>query len=111
MEKITLNYSMKNIPIPDKTTYYIMIEKIESLIKRIRWKAHFFLNKKDQHMDKKETFGFKTSYYPPQILELEPFEKDLCNLVNLIKFRTNMNSFQKQLNQAIRKIRESTSLL
>ena len=88
-----------------------MIEKIESLIKRIRWKAHFFLNKKDQHIDKKETFGFKTSYYPPQILELEPFEKDLCNLVNLIKFRTNMNSFKNQLNKALRKIRESTSLL
>ena len=87
---------MKNILIPDKTTYYIkMIEKIQSLIKCIRWKAHFFLNKKDPHMDKKkeeETFKFKT-YYQPQIPELEPFEKNLCNLVNLIKFRANMNSF------------------
>ena len=86
---------MKNILIPDKTTYYIkMIEKIQSLIKCIRWKAHFFLNKKDPHMDKKkkETFGFKT-YYQLQIPELELFEKNLCNLVNLIKFRINMNSF------------------
>ena len=88
-----------------------MIEKIESFIKRIRWKAHFFLNKKDQHMDKKETFGFKTSYYPLQIPELELLEKDLCKLVNLIKFRTNTSNFQKQLNKDIRKIRESTSLL
>ena len=88
-----------------------MIEKVESFIKRIRWKAHFFLNKKDQHMDKKETFGFKTSYYPLQIPELELLEKDLCKLVNLIKFRTNMSNFQKQLNKDIRKIRESTSLL
>ena len=57
------------------------------------------------HAQKKETFRFKTSYYQPQIPELEPFEKDLCNLVNLIKFRTNMNSFQKQLNKDVRKIR------
>ena len=98
---------MKNSPIPDKATYYIkMIEKIESLIKRIIRKSHFFLNKKDPDMDKKETCGFKASYYPSLILEIEPFETDLCNLVNLIKFRTNMNSFQKQINKDIRNIRE-----
>ena len=62
-------------------------------------------------MDKKETFGFKTSYYPSQISELEPFEKDLCNLVNLIKFRTNMSSLPKQLNKDIIKIRKLMSLL
>ena len=40
MEKITLNYLIKNILIPDKTTYYIkMIEKIESMIKRIRFNS------------------------------------------------------------------------
>ena len=88
-----------------------MIEKIESFIKLIRCKAHFFLNKKDPHMVKKETFGFKTSYHPSQIQELEPFEKDLCNLVSLMKFKTNVNIFQKQLNKYIRKIRKSTSLL
>ena len=41
----------------------------------------------------KEAFGFKI-YYPLGVPKLEPFEKDLCNLVNLIKFRTNMNSFK-----------------
>ena len=38
-------------------------------------------------------------------------EKDLYNLVNLIKFTTNVKSFQKQLNKDIRKIRKSTTLL
>ena len=94
MEKITLNYLMKNMPIPDKTTYYIkMIEKNESLIKHIKWKAHFFLYKKEPHMDKKEAFGFKICY-PPGIPKLELLEKGLCNLVNLLKFRANMNSFK-----------------
>ena len=51
----------------------------------------------------KQTFGFKTLYYPPQIPELEPFGKDLCKLINLIRFRTNVNIFQKQLSRDIRK--------
>ena len=38
-------------------------------------------------------------------------EKDLYNLVNLIKFTTNVKSFQKRLNKDIRKIRKSTTLL
>ena len=60
MEKITLNYLMKNMLIPDKTTYYIkMIEKNESLIKHIKWKARFFLYKKDPHMDKKKHLDLK----------------------------------------------------
>ena len=112
MEKFVFNYSTKNVLIREKTPHYIkMIEKLESLIRRIRCKAHLFLNMKEPHKDKKETFGFKTSQYPLQIPELERFEKGLCNLVNLIKFRTNMNSFQIQLTHDIRKIRKSTSLL
>ena len=54
MEKITFNHSMNNIHVPDEATYYI--KKIGSLIKYIRWKTHFFLNKKDPYMDKKEKF-------------------------------------------------------
>ena len=38
-------------------------------------------------------------------------EVDLSNLVNLIEFRTYVNSFQKQLNKDMRKIRKSSSLL
>ena len=50
----------------------------------------------------KQTFGFKI-YYPPQIPDLEPFGKDLCKLINLIRFRANVNIFQKQLSRDIRK--------
>ena len=63
MEKIKFNYSMKNIPIPDKSKYYIkFIEKIESFIKRIRWKAYFFLNNDNKDPHKKEIYGFKTTH-------------------------------------------------
>ena len=43
MEARNLEYSMKNIPIPPKKRYLkSMMEKIESFITRLRWKAHFF---------------------------------------------------------------------
>ena len=38
LEKLNFNYSLKNIPIPDNTTYNLkIIEKIESVLKRMRW--------------------------------------------------------------------------
>ena len=42
MEKVNFSYSMKNIPIPDEKSYKLqLIQKIEDLIKKIRWKAIF----------------------------------------------------------------------
>ena len=39
------NYSMKNIPIPSEKLYKItLLEKVELLVKRIRWKAPLFEN-------------------------------------------------------------------
>ena len=44
MEKINFNYSLKNIPIPSKSSYQLeLIDKIESLIIRMRWKAHYLI--------------------------------------------------------------------
>ena len=44
MERIKFDYSLKNIPTPSKIWYQLrLIDKIESVIKRMHWKAHFFL--------------------------------------------------------------------
>lgn len=73
MEIFNLNYSLKNIPIPSPTIYKLkLIEKIESFLKRMRWKVHF-LNQ-DLHNNntpKKEKYGFKTKKCPPQQKELD----------------------------------------
>ena len=75
MEKINCNYSLKNIPIPSKSSYQLkLIDKIESVIKRMQWKAHFFMSGNVIHCDK-ESFGFKSKNCPTQIKELEEFEK------------------------------------
>ena len=43
MEVRNVGYSMKNVPIPPKQRYLKSImEKAESFITRLRWKAHFF---------------------------------------------------------------------
>ena len=45
MEPIDFGYSMKNIPIASKGRYKLKLtEKVESVLKRMRWKAAF-LNK------------------------------------------------------------------
>ena len=66
MEKISFNYSLKNIPFPDKSSYTLkLMEKIESVVKRMQWKAYFYLNKETQEKQQKNTFGFKSRHHPP----------------------------------------------
>ena len=47
IEKLDINYSLKNIPVPFSESYLIkIIEKIESVVKRMPWRAHFSLQEK-----------------------------------------------------------------
>ena len=68
-EAKNFGYSLKNIPIPTKK-YYLkcLVEKVESLIKRMRWKCLFYerkLNKMNNEIQD-ETYGFKSKKTPPQ---------------------------------------------
>ena len=110
MEKIHLNYSLKNIPTQTKTSYQLMLmEKIESVIKRMRWKAHFYL-KKDTSNIVYTNYGFKTRNYPPQCKELQNFEKDLLDTIKLIKFWIVKDRFQRKLNEDILNIKSSPDI-
>ena len=43
MEMKSFAYSLKNIPIPTKRKYLkCMVEKVETSIRRLRWKAYHF---------------------------------------------------------------------
>ena len=65
MEKINFNYSLKNIPTPSRSSYQLkLIDKIESVIKRMRWKAFFFLKDNNSNETVRETFGFKSKRHP-----------------------------------------------
>ena len=78
MKKIYFNYSLKNIPVPSSASCKLqLIHKIESVIKRMRWKAHFFLNNNEKNTEvaKRENFGFKSKHLY-QLRELDNFGKD-----------------------------------
>ena len=61
MEKINFNYSLKNIPTPSRSSYQLkLIDKNESVIKRMRWKAFFFLKDNNSNETERETFAFKS---------------------------------------------------
>ena len=66
MERINFSYSLKNIPVPSqKSDQLQLIDKIECIIKRMRWKAHFFENNANNTSNTmvKERCGFKSKHY------------------------------------------------
>ena len=120
MNSQSFNYSLKNIPIPDNNSYkLLLIEKIESFIKRIRWKAFFFLNSEqnqnktnlESQNDSENNFGFKTKSTPPQCAELEKFEEDLLNLARNLQFKNTSNQFQKELKSDVVRIKNDQNVL
>ena len=65
MEKIQFNYSLKNIPIPSRRIYLqSLLDKLDSFIKRLRWKAFFFDTDNQNKKNNKPTYGFKTETTP-----------------------------------------------
>ena len=111
MEKKNLQYSLKNIPAPSKEQYLkSMIEKVTSLLVRMRWKAHFSENKeKEKEQDAPEiNYGFKSEKSPPQNDHLSAFEMAMYELIRNIKFRNHLNDFQKRLKKDVKDITSST---
>ena len=73
MERFDINYSKKTIAIPSEKEYITqLISKVESVTKRVRWKALQFLGKLE--LSGKQTFGFKSTKCPPVTSNLGLFE-------------------------------------
>ena len=71
MEKVNFNYLLKNIPTLSRLSYQLkLIEKIESVIKQMRWKALFFLKDNNSNEATRETFSFKSKQHPGQITKM-----------------------------------------
>ena len=84
----------------------MLIEKIKSFIKRMRWKAHFHLKKNTSHIAY-INYDFKTKNYPSQSKELQNFEKDLLDTIKLIKSWIVKDPFQRKLKESISNIKSS----
>ena len=110
MEARNLGYSMKNVPIPPKQRYLkSMMQKVESFITRLRWKAHFF--DKNKHSVNNINFGFKSNFTPLQHELLSPFESDLYDMIRSINFKPVRSDFQKNLTEDINNIKSSEYML
>ena len=113
-EKITIEQSIKDIPIPNNYTYIKrFIVQLESFIRRLRWKAFFFdhkNNETDNNTDY-ESYGFKTERCPPQHPCLTAFENDLYDLSRSIQFQKYGNQFQHQLSETIKNITSSQNVI
>ena len=115
MEKVNFSYLVKNIAAPNERTYKLqLIEKIELFIKKLRWKAIFFINNSKETSEScasGSVYGLKSNKCLPQLKELIPFEDDLVDLVKNIKFRKVRNDFQMKLLEDLRKVHSSKKTL
>ena len=110
MEPVNLGYSTKNIPIaPSKEYLKCLVEKTESFLRRVRWKAYHFLH--PSQPTEKETFGFRTTKSLPAVIELEEFQGKMFSLVQNVKFKKINNEFQKCLTQDMNNIKSDNKLM
>ena len=97
MEPTNLGYSTKNIPTAQPNIYRrYLIEKTQSFLQRLRWKAHHFLHPTNTSTNK-ETFGFKTTTSPSPVAELHDIEERMITLVQNIEFQPTNSILQNKL--------------
>ena len=98
MENLDIDYSLKNIPIPFNESYLIkLIEKIETVVKRMRWRAISSYKKSMKLIFGEKTSEFKSKSTPPQCEYMEAFEKEFLDMIPNIEFRSVKDTFQKKL--------------
>ena len=110
-EKVSFNYSVKNIPIPTpEQIMYRYIEKTKDLLKHMRWKYRFSLKENDfiNNTDNvKETFNIRSKRCPQPMDELKEFENDLWFAVENIRFKKVTNEFQTKLLYDVNRIKKT----
>ena len=89
---------MKNIPLPTKGSYQNnLIFRLESFIKRTRWKEFFFDKNSEFNKQLNVNFGLKSIKTPPKNKHLNAFKNDMYDMVRNITFKNVKSSFQQQL--------------
>ena len=106
-----LGYSLKNIPIADEGEYMLkIIDKVRNFIRRLRIKVQFSA-KDNSEESQHQTYGIPSTYTPKASPLLTAFENDLIEAISKIKFKTNLDNFQKQLQADVEKIRKSDKII
>ena len=72
------------------------MEIIEIVIKRMRWKEHFYNKKKDFKENETQTIpNLKSLKCAPQVKELIQFERDLLDMIKALKFQKTRSHLQE----------------
>ena len=101
---------MKNIPLPsEKLCKTVLIEKVELLIKRMRWKAHLYENS-GLNTSNPLNYIFKSRKCLPQHKDLIQFENDLLELIKGVKFKKIKNKSLDQVHKDISSIKKSKNV-
>ena len=110
MHRIQYDYSLKNIGLPSFHQYQKqLINKAESVIQRMRWKAHFFLNKTDKATTNK--WGLPTRNNAPNIPEMKTFEEDFIDIISNVKYRNINDDFLDKIAYDMKKVNSSENIL
>ena len=111
VRQFNLGYFLKNIPILTAKEYMkLLVSRTEDVVKRMRWKAFFFLNGTSSE-DDKERYGFRSRKCPPQVDELKAFEDDLCNMIDNVVFRPVPCEFQDKMKKDLKRVKECSSVV
>ena len=87
MERIYVNHSLRNIPLPRNSDFSeCLLAKTEEFLKRMRWKLYFHKNP-SENTNCKNTFGFKSGVTPPPDDDLDSFESDMMHMAANVKFK------------------------
>ena len=109
MKQVRFNYSLKNIGLPSQDCYRrMLIDKVETVVSRMRWKAHFFLH--ETNATEQYKFGLKSKNSPPVINEMKSFEEDLIEQMENIKFRKVTDTFLNNLSKDLKKVKSSPNV-
>ena len=104
-DKFNFGYSTNNIPIATERQYKLkLIKKIETVIKRMRWKAFYFEKSDTRNNSKNIYYGLSSDKIPPPYETLELFQKDLFSLVEKTKFRKINCEFQDKISSDMKDI-------
>ena len=109
MGKFDFGYSTENISLPSQNDFLQrVVEKNQQFLRRMRWKAYFFLNP-DATTHSKDTYGFKSIKNPPPIDELKKFEDDMLKIIQSTKLKQVNNPFLNKLKDDIERIKTKPS--
>ena len=89
-----------------------MIDKTQSVIQRMRWRAHFFLQQSnsDNLPRRRQIYGLKSRNGPPSVADLKPFEDDVAKMIKSINFTQKTNDFLQSMERDKVKVRASTNV-